>query len=159
MWVAHWPYFCLYQLSYPRVFNLTIRCHSCSFVKEFCSMELRGMSRSAVFVTPPSLLGLNKLGSYCAGYIDLTWFLRLVNSMSQSHSWGQKNKIWIWTAVDHFKSGILVWPVREHSAGTFNPVRTVVEVWQCYFHVTDGWAVYLESIPDCELFLRPILHV
>lgn len=114
------------------------------------------LSRTAVFITPPSLLELNKLGSYCLKHIDLARFLRLVNSMSQRHPWGQKNKIWIWKAVDHFKPGILAWSVREHSAGTFNPVWAVVEVWQCYFHVTDGWAAYSGSILDCRLFLRPI---
>lgn len=32
---------------------------------------------------------------------------------------GKKNKIWVWTAVDHFQAGILGWVVGDHSAETF----------------------------------------
>ena len=51
---------------------------------------------------------------------------------------GQKNKIWLWTAVDRFKHRILAWAVGDHSAETFKPVWAVVAAWQCYFDVTDG---------------------
>ncbi len=36
--------------------------------------------------------------------------------------WEKKNKIWIWTAVDHFKRGILDWVIGDHSAETFEPL-------------------------------------
>ena len=32
---------------------------------------------------------------------------------------GSKYKIWIWTAVNHFKPGILSWVIGYHSADTF----------------------------------------
>jgi IS1 family transposase len=60
----------------------------------------------------------------------------------------EKNKIWIWTAVDHFKPGILGWVVGDHSAETFEPLWKLVKQWQCYFYVTDGWKVYPGFIPD-----------
>ena len=60
----------------------------------------------------------------------------------------QKNKIWVWTTVDHFKPGILAWVVGDHSAETFKPLWNIVQKWQCYFYVTDGWKVYPEFIPD-----------
>jgi IS1 family transposase/DNA-directed RNA polymerase subunit RPC12/RpoP len=60
----------------------------------------------------------------------------------------KKNKIWIWTALDHFKQGILGWVVGDHSAKTFAPLWTVVNQWKCYFYVTDGWKVYPNFIPD-----------
>ncbi len=34
----------------------------------------------------------------------------------------KKNKIWLWTAVDHFKAGILGWVLGDHSAETFRPL-------------------------------------
>ena len=60
----------------------------------------------------------------------------------------QKNKIWLWTAVDHFRPGILGWVVGNHSAETFRPLWAIVGAWQCYFYVTDGWSVYPGFIPD-----------
>ncbi|MEG4902830.1 IS1 family transposase [Microcoleus sp. F10-A1] len=61
--------------------------------------------------------------------------------------WGQK-KIWLWTAVDHFKAGILGWVLGDHSAETFKPLWAVVATWQCYFYVTNGWSVYPGFIPE-----------
>jgi IS1 family transposase len=60
----------------------------------------------------------------------------------------KKNKIWIWTTVDHFKAGILGWVIGDHSAETFKPLWHFVEMWQCYFYVTDGWSVYPGFIPE-----------
>jgi IS1 family transposase len=34
----------------------------------------------------------------------------------------KKSKIWIWTAIDHFKQGILGWTLGDHSAETFAPL-------------------------------------
>ena len=62
--------------------------------------------------------------------------------MNSKLSLAQKNKIWLWTAVDHFKPGILAWVLGDHSADTFRPLWTIVGAWQCYFYVTDGWRVY-----------------
>jgi IS1 family transposase/transposase-like protein len=61
---------------------------------------------------------------------------------------GKKTKIWIWTAVDHFKRGILEWEIGDHSEQTFAPLWTEVKKWNCYFYVTDGWKVYQKFIPD-----------
>jgi IS1 family transposase len=60
----------------------------------------------------------------------------------------QKNKIWLWTAVDPFKQGILGWVVGDLSAKTFAPLWAIVSTWQCYFYVTDGWSVYPCFIPE-----------
>lgn len=54
----------------------------------------------------------------------------------------KKNKVWVWTAVNHFRAGILAWVVGDHSAQTFKPLWQIVRCWQCYFYVTDGWKVY-----------------
>ena len=34
----------------------------------------------------------------------------------------KKNKVWLWTAVEHFRLGILVLVVGNHSADTFQPL-------------------------------------
>ena len=54
----------------------------------------------------------------------------------------RQNKIWLWTAVDHFQPGILGWVLGDRSSKTFEPLWNIVKVWQCYFYVTDGWTVY-----------------
>ncbi|MBD2772570.1 IS1 family transposase [Iningainema tapete] len=54
----------------------------------------------------------------------------------------KKNKIWLWTVVNHFSQGILAWVLGDHSAETFKPLWEIVCCWQCYFYVTDGWKVY-----------------
>jgi insertion element IS1 protein InsB len=60
----------------------------------------------------------------------------------------KKNKIWIWTAVDHFREGILGWVIGDHSANTFQRLWNAIAFWQCYFWVTDGNPVYPIFIPD-----------
>lgn len=68
--------------------------------------------------------------------------------MNWKPSSAQKNKIWLWTAVDYFKPGILGWVLGDHSAETFRPLWAIVATWQCYFYLTDGWSVYPGFIPD-----------
>ena len=34
----------------------------------------------------------------------------------------KKNKIWLWTAVNHFRQEILDWVLGDHSAETFKPL-------------------------------------
>ena len=42
----------------------------------------------------------------------------------------KKNKIWIWTAVNHFKPGILEWVVGDHSSEKFEPLWAIVSLWR-----------------------------
>ena len=60
----------------------------------------------------------------------------------------KKNKIWLWTAVDHFRAGILGWVLGDYSSETFRPLWRIVGAWHCYFYVTDGWSVYPCFIPE-----------
>ena len=62
----------------------------------------------------------------------------------------KNNKIWVWTAVDHFRPGILGWVVGDHTAKTFEPLWDVVSRWECYFYVTD-----LESLSNVYDRWRP----
>jgi insertion element IS1 protein InsB len=70
----------------------------------------------------------------------------------------QKNKIWLWRAVNHFKPGILAWVLGDHIAKTFEPLWTIVKQWKSYFYVTDseavatqgasGWKVHPKFVPN-----------
>ncbi len=68
--------------------------------------------------------------------------------MNWRHLSAKKNKVWLWTVVDHFKAGILGWVVGDHSAETFTPLWNLVMLWNCYFYVSDGNRVYPLFIPD-----------
>ena len=59
----------------------------------------------------------------------------------------KKNKVWIWTAVDHFKAGILAWVIGDRSAKTFETLWQIISWWQCYFWVSDGYKVYPNFFP------------
>ena len=61
----------------------------------------------------------------------------------------KRNKLWIWTAVNHQQAGILAWVLGDafggqslRSAETFKSLWSIVKCWQCFFYVTDGWKVY-----------------
>ena len=58
------------------------------------------------------------------------------------------HKIWLWTAVEYFRLGILGLVLGNHSSETFEPLWHKVSAWKCYFYVTDGWSVYSMFIPD-----------
>lgn len=68
----------------------------------------------------------------------------------------KRNKLWIWTALNHFQAGILAWTVgdspkatlRSRRAETFKPLWLIVKCFECFFYVTDGWSVYPMFIED-----------
>lgn len=72
----------------------------------------------------------------------------------------KKNKVWLWSAVNHWKGGILAWvlgdapawasPVRARSAQTFQSLWFILRGWQCFWYVTDGYPVYPCFINDAE---------
>lgn len=47
-----------------------------------------------------------------------------------------------------FRKEILDWVLSDQSAQTFRPLWRLVTSWQCYFHITDGWAVYSSFISE-----------
>ncbi len=66
----------------------------------------------------------------------------------------KKNKVWLWTSVEHFRPGILSWVVgdarsvpTDRSSETFNILWQMIEWWRCYFWVSDGYVVYPKFIP------------
>ncbi len=62
----------------------------------------------------------------------------------------KKNKMWLWTTVNHWKPGILAWVWGDRSAQTFEPLWKLIRGWQSFWYVTDGWLVYPCSINSCD---------
>jgi IS1 family transposase len=61
----------------------------------------------------------------------------------------KKNKFWIWTVVNHWTQGILLWTVgdceasgRHRSHRTFEQLWQIIKCWRSFWYVTDGWKVY-----------------
>jgi Transposase and inactivated derivatives, IS1 family len=59
---------------------------------------------------------------------------------------GKKNLIWLWTAVNHFKEGILGCVLGDRSSKTFARLWERIKGWQCYFWVTEGYEVYQKFV-------------
>jgi insertion element IS1 protein InsB len=54
----------------------------------------------------------------------------------------KKNKVWLWTIVNHWKSGIILWTVGDRSHTSFHPLWLMIKCWHSFWYVTDGWKVY-----------------
>jgi len=57
----------------------------------------------------------------------------------------KKNKIWLWTTVNHWKQGILAWVLGDRSAQTFKPLWKIIRGWQSFWYVTDARALARQS--------------
>ena len=65
---------------------------------------------------------------------------------------GKKNKFWIWTVVNHWHQGIILWTVGDRSQRTFQAIWQVIKCWHSFWYVTDGWKVY-------PMFIQPEDHL
>ena len=54
----------------------------------------------------------------------------------------QKDKVWIWTVVNHHKKDILLWNIGDRSSESFKPIWQIIKCWHSFRYVTDGWKVY-----------------
>ena len=54
----------------------------------------------------------------------------------------KKSKVWIWTVVNHWKPGILLWTVGDRSSTSFQIIWSIIRCWHSFWYVTDGWKVY-----------------
>ncbi|MGF1591249.1 MAG: IS1 family transposase [Pleurocapsa sp.] len=54
----------------------------------------------------------------------------------------KKNKVWIWTVVNHWKPGILLWTVGDRGNTSFQIIWSIIRCWHSFWYVTDGWKVY-----------------
>ncbi len=62
----------------------------------------------------------------------------------------KRHKIWLWTAVNHWQSGIIAWAIGDRSSFTFPRLWVVVKCWQSFWYVTDGYAVYPKFIDGSQ---------
>ncbi len=67
----------------------------------------------------------------------------------QTYVGNKKNRLWIWTVVNHKQKGILLWNIgdceasrRHRSHETFEPIWQIIKCWKSFWYVTDGWKVY-----------------
>ena len=66
---------------------------------------------------------------------------------------GQKtDKIWIWTAVNHYLLGILAMEIGDRSGKTFEKLWERIKAWDCRRYLTDGYCVYVN-------FIKPKKHL
>lgn len=54
----------------------------------------------------------------------------------------KKNKLWIWTVVNHTKKGILLWNLGARSHQSFEAIWQIIKSWHSFWYVSDGWKVY-----------------
>lgn len=54
----------------------------------------------------------------------------------------KKNKIWIWTVVNHWRAGILRWQIGDRSSETFQHLWLIIKCWNSFWYVSDGYSVY-----------------
>ncbi len=54
----------------------------------------------------------------------------------------KKNKVWLWTVVNHWKPGIILWTIGDRSSSSFQILWSTIKCWHSFWYVTDGWKVY-----------------
>lgn len=54
----------------------------------------------------------------------------------------KRNKVWIWTVVNHWRPGILSWTVGNRSSQTFQRLWLIIKCWRSFWYVSDGYLVY-----------------
>ena len=54
----------------------------------------------------------------------------------------KKNKVWLWTVVNHWKPGIILWTLGDRSGSSFQILWSTIKCWHSFWYVTDGWKVY-----------------
>ncbi len=64
----------------------------------------------------------------------------------------KKNKFWLWTVVNHWNQGILLWTIGDRSHQTFEQIWQIIKCWNSFWYVTDGWKVY-------PMYIQPEDHL
>ena len=48
----------------------------------------------------------------------------------------KRNKIWIWTVVNYWKPGIVLWTIGDRSSKSFQILWAVIRCWHSFWYVT-----------------------
>jgi len=76
----------------------------------------------------------------------------------QTYIGRKTNKIWLWTAIDHYAPGILAIEIGDRSGQTFEKLWQRIKTWKSRRYLTDGYCVYANYInPEKHLVLPKIL--
>lgn len=66
----------------------------------------------------------------------------------------KRNKVWIWTVVNHWRAGILRWTIGDRSSQTFQYLWLIIKCWRSFWYVSDGYPclslLYSTRRPPCE---------
>ena len=60
----------------------------------------------------------------------------------------KKAKVWIWTVVNHWQPGILLWTIGDRSHLSFQRLWSTIRCWRSFWYVTDGWKAAVHSAPS-----------
>ena len=129
-------------------------------VKQLClkmylnGMGLRGIERVTGIHHTPIIHWIREAGCQIPDAPELEEIPEITDlDELQTFIGNKRNKLWIWTAVNHKQPGVLAWTIGDHSAETFKPLWRIVKCWQCFFYVTDGGSIsnfYRRCRPHCQ---------
>ena len=73
----------------------------------------------------------------------------------------KRNKVWIWTVVNHWQPGVILWTVGDRSNASFQRLWLTIKCWQSFWYVTDCWKVYPNLIaPEdhlvCKIYMTRV---
>ena len=60
----------------------------------------------------------------------------------QTYVGRKSNKVWIWTAINHYAPGILAVQVGDRSGQTFEKLWQRIKTWTSRKYLTDGYCIY-----------------
>ncbi len=76
----------------------------------------------------------------------------------QTYIGKRKNKVWVWTAINHYVPGILAIQIGDRSGKTFEKLWKRIKTWNSQKYLTDGYCVYANYIsPQKHKVLPKIL--
>ena len=56
--------------------------------------------------------------------------------LGQTFIENKKNKVWVWTVVNHWQPGILLWTVGDRSSTSFQIIWSIIRCWHSFWYVT-----------------------
>ncbi len=72
----------------------------------------------------------------------------------QTYIGRKTDKIWVWTAINHYRPGILAIEIGDRSGQTFSKLWDRIQAWGSRKYLTDGYCVYANFIaPEKHLVL------
>ena len=120
--------------------------------KDLCSATL----------LPMSILQISQAVIHAISVRSRVWFpqitrlwltyksFRIFINELQTNVCNKRHKVWLWTAVNHWRAGIIAWAVGDRSSLTFQLLWIVVKCWQSFGYIINGYAVYPKFIDGSQ---------